>query len=179
MKKVINGILVVEGKSDVSYLSNYIDAEFVITNGSDVPMSTISYLKEASKTKDVIVLTDPDFPGKQIRNVLDNEIPGLKHCFVSKEKSIKHGKVGVAECDIDEVLKALENSFTSKKEIKGNLTASDLYFLGLSGSDNSLELRNKISDKYHLGYNNTKSLLNRLNSLGISKEELKEVINNG
>ena len=33
MKKQIKGILVVEGKSDVAFLTNYIDAEFVITNG--------------------------------------------------------------------------------------------------------------------------------------------------
>ena len=32
MKKHINGIVVVEGKSDVAFLSNYIDAEFVITS---------------------------------------------------------------------------------------------------------------------------------------------------
>ena len=36
MKKIINAIIVVEGKSDVQFLESFIDARFVITNGSDV-----------------------------------------------------------------------------------------------------------------------------------------------
>ena len=84
MKKTLDAILVVEGKTDVAFLSNYIDAEFVITNGSDVPPKTIEYLKEASKNREIIVLTDPDFPGKKIRDTLDKEIPNLKHCFIDK-----------------------------------------------------------------------------------------------
>ena len=43
MKKIINAIIVVEGKSDVQFLESFIDAEFVITNGSDVPRETINY----------------------------------------------------------------------------------------------------------------------------------------
>ena len=46
MKKKINGIIVVEGKSDVELLSSYIDAEFVITNGSAISDETITYRSE-------------------------------------------------------------------------------------------------------------------------------------
>lgn len=63
MKKKINGIIVVEGKTDVELLSSYIDAEFVITNGSAINEKTINYLK--SVDRDIYVLTDPDFPGKK------------------------------------------------------------------------------------------------------------------
>jgi len=37
MKKSLNGILVVEGKEDASYLSNYIDSEIVTVQGYEVP----------------------------------------------------------------------------------------------------------------------------------------------
>ena len=57
-------ILVVEGATDVAFLSSFLDAEFVTTNGSDVPRETIEYLKEAVKRKNVVVLTDPDYPGR-------------------------------------------------------------------------------------------------------------------
>ena len=46
MKKYLDGILVVEGKEDASYLSNYISSEIVTTNGFDIPKETISYLKD-------------------------------------------------------------------------------------------------------------------------------------
>ena len=178
MKKIIKGVLVVEGKSDVAFLENYIDAEFVITNGSDVPESTIEYLKELAKTKEIIVLTDPDYPGKQIRTKLDKEIPNLKHCFISKERAIAHGKVGVAEADIEEVLNSLEHLFTNEKDQKGYLTANDMYELGLSGNENSEILREKISKHFHLGHNNSKSLLKKLNTLCISKEDIIKALEN-
>lgn len=177
MKKVIDALLVVEGKSDVSFLSNYIDAKYVITNGSEISKETISFIKKASETMDVIVLTDPDSPGKRIRDILDQNIPNLKHCFVRKEFSIKHGKVGVAECDINEVFHALDNLFVNKSSNKTTITINDLYLLGLSGQANSNMLRQKVSEKLCLGYNNTKSLCKRLNALGVTYKELENIIN--
>lgn len=176
MKKVLDAILVVEGKTDVAFLSNYIDAEFVITNGSDIPESTIDYLKEASKSRNIIVLTDPDFPGKKIRDTLDKEIPNLKHCFIDKEHAIKHHKVGVAEADIDIVLESLEHQFVQKRA-EGSLKMSDLIDLGLTCSNESAELRNKVCKFFHLGFANAKTLLKRLNALNISKEELGKILN--
>ena len=85
----IDGIIVVEGKSDVSFLSSFINAEFVTTNGSEISKETIDYLKESIKNKDIYVLTDPDSPGERIRKILNENISGLKHCFINKENSIK------------------------------------------------------------------------------------------
>lgn len=176
MKKHIDGVLVVEGKSDVSFLSNYLDAEFVITNGSAISDDTVNYLKEASKTKKIYVLTDPDFPGKKIRDVLDECIQNLNHCFISKEKSIKHGKVGVAEGDINEILEALDNAISVNNSSKNTISSYDLLSLGLLGEDDSSDRRNQVSTKLHLGYCNAKTLLKRLNYLGITKEELKKIL---
>ncbi len=179
MKKSLNAVLVVEGKSDVSFLSSFIDAEFVITNGFALPKETIEYLKTISASKEIIVLTDPDFPGKNIRTKLDEQIPNLKHCFVSKEVSIKHGKVGVAESTKEEVLNALENCFVAKRDPLGTLTTSDLYELGLLGNPDSSYLRNKVSEQLHIGHTNAKLFLHRVNSLNISFDELKGMIQNG
>lgn len=55
----------------------------------------------------IIILTDPDFPGMQIRNKILKEIPNAKQAFVRKEVSIKHHKVGVAESTKEEVNNAL------------------------------------------------------------------------
>ena len=100
-------ILVVEGASDKAFISAFLDADIVITNGSEVPCETIEYLKEAKKSRDIVVLTDPDSPGKRIRDILDQNIPGLLHAFVPKEHSIKHHKVGVAESTEWDVMNAL------------------------------------------------------------------------
>lgn len=178
MKEIIDGVIVVEGKSDVALLSNYFECEYVTTNGSDIPQETITYLKEISKrNKKIIVLTDPDSPGKRIRDILDNEIEGLYHCFISKEFAVKNGKVGVAECDIDEIKRALKNQFKQTTNEKPTLFMEDLYDLELCGQSNSKELREKVSSKFNLGFANAKTLLKRLNSVNITKEQLEKIIN--
>lgn len=174
MKEQINGIIVVEGKSDVSFLSSFIDAEFVITNGSEISAKTIEYLKKCSENRDIFVLTDPDYPGKRIRDVLDQNIPNLKHCFVNKENSIKHNKVGVAESTKEEVLKALNNYLKQGKNRTGDVKADDLYVLGLVGREDSADKRDKICRKFNLGFCNAKTFLQRINYSGISLEEIKE-----
>ena len=42
--KYFDGVIVVEGTGDVSFLSSFINAEYVILNGYDMPSDTIDYL---------------------------------------------------------------------------------------------------------------------------------------
>lgn len=172
----IDGVLVVEGKSDVSFLSNFIETEFVITNGSEISKETISYLKETSKTKKIYVLTDPDYPGERIRKILDENIENLNHCFINKENSIKHGKVGVAESTKEEIVNALKSSVTNNKEVQGNIQMSDLLELGLVGDDNADEKRSEIAKRLNLGHCNAKTFLKRLNYRAINIDELKKLL---
>lgn len=169
----VDGIIVVEGKSDVSFLSSFIEAEFVITNGSEISKDTIEYLKSASKDKNIYVLTDPDSPGERIRKILDENIDGLNHCFVNKENSIKNGKVGVAESAKEEIKKALDNAVKTNQNQLGIITMSDLLKLGLCGAEDSEAKRNKISKELNLGHCNAKTFLKRLNYRAINIEEIK------
>ena len=176
MKPRFNPLLVVEGASDVAFIRSFLDADIITTNGSDVPRETIEFIKEAIKTREVVVLTDPDTPGKRIRDVLDQEIPGLKHAFINKEDAIKKHKVGVAESNPGAVLEALQFAFEFPSQPKGNLTTTDLYELGLSGSKEASNKREKIAKTLHLGHGNAKTMLKRLNALGITKEQIKEAL---
>ena len=170
----IDGIIVVEGKTDVSFLSSFIDAEFVTTNGSEISKDIINYLKNSKK--DIYVLTDPDSPGERIRKILDENISGLHHCFVKKENSIKNGKVGVAESTREEIEKALVNYITTKEIKEGSLTMDDLVNLGLSGCNDAEENRNKIIEKLNLGHCNAKTFLKRLNYRDINIDELRKLL---
>ena len=52
MNKIyIDGVIVVEGKSDVSYLSSFVDSLFFITNGYDINNEKIEFLINVSKKK--------------------------------------------------------------------------------------------------------------------------------
>ena len=177
MKTPFAPLLVVEGITDVAFLQSFLDAEFITTNGSDVPRETIDYIKEVIKTRDVVVLTDPDSPGKRIRDVLNAEIPNLLHAYINKEDAIKKHKVGVAESSPEVVLEALSFALEYKGRPKGNLTYQDLYECGLTGCDDATKNREKVAKTLHLGHGNAKALLKRINLLGISKQQIKEALN--
>ena len=176
MKKIINGIIVVEGITDVGFLSQFIDAEFVTTNGSEVPIDVIKYLQKSQEKRDIFVLTDPDSPGKKIRDTLDQYIPNLKHCFVSKERSIKKNKVGVAESTKEEVLKAIENYIQTNKTNIGSISHSDLVQLGLEGQEDSVSLREKVINTFHLGHCNAKTFLKRVNYSNLTLDDIKSCL---
>ena len=83
-KQHLDAILVVEGKTDKDLIDSFLNCDIVLTNGSEVSRGTIDYLKEASKTRPIIILTDPDTPGKRIRDILNHEIPTAHNAFVPK-----------------------------------------------------------------------------------------------
>lgn len=178
MKTKINALIVVEGKTDINFLSSFIDADFYSVNGSSVSKKDFDFINNYLSRGKVIVLTDPDFPGIQIRNKINLNCKGVLNSFVRKEVSIKHNKVGVAESNKEEILSALKNSQKFDELNKGNLTNYDLFELGLNGNDDSFKKRKYLTEYFHLGFANSKTLLKRLNMLNISKEEIMEVIKN-
>lgn len=172
----IKEVIVVEGKSDVATLSNIVKAEFIITNGFEISDETIDLIKRVNETKGVILFLDPDGPGEKIRMKIMNKIPNLKHAFVNPKYAKKGKKIGVAETDKEHILEALENVITLK-EGEELITYLDFYNLGLVGSSNTLEKRMKIEDYYRIGHGSAKTCLKRLNMLGITLDNLKEVVN--
>ena len=99
MLDLSSSVIVVEGKSDVALLSSIIKSNFVTTNGSEVSRETINYLKILSKTYPIIILTDPDGPGRIIRSRLEQELNDVQHIFgVSAESQrTQHKKKGNRE----------------------------------------------------------------------------------
>ena len=169
-------VIVVEGKMDSALIASFLDCDIVTTNGSDVPRETIEYLKELKKKRDIVVLTDPDMPGKRIRDILNQQIPGLLHAYVPKEKAIKGHKVGVAESDKETILEALAHIVPAEQSKRGELTSNDLFELGLMGAPDSASKREKLSNHLHLGKANAKTMLKRLNALGLTRIEVEEAI---
>ena len=80
-------VIVVEGKTDVQRLENLVDADFVICNGSAIDEETIAYIDELSKIRKVIIFTDPDYPGTQIRNKIASKVKNVYHAYVDRNKA--------------------------------------------------------------------------------------------
>jgi len=178
MKNKINELIVVEGKSDITFLSSFLSADFYQVHGSAVCEDDIAFLKKANVTRGIIILTDPDYPGLQIRNFIQKQIPNCKQAYVRKEVSIKHHKVGVAESTKEEVINALKNVISYSEKPINNYSSYDLYSLRLTGSIDSNKRRKYLCEKLNIGYSNAKELLLKLNSLDIKLPEIEEILKN-
>ena len=173
MNKInIDGVLIVEGKDDVSYLSSFVNALFFTTNGYDLCEEKIAFLLEASKRNKLIIYTDPDEAGEMIRNRLKSlinpvfEAKSLKITRKFKKKS------GIAELEKEEVIRALA-PFTTQEEIKRhNYHLSTI--ISLSGDPT--KIKETIVNNYRLIDGNNKFIENQLNILRVTPEELKELI---
>ena len=172
----IKELIVVEGKTDLIFLKSFLEADIVITNGSEVSHETLEFIKEANKRQGVIVLTDPDYPGLRIRNIVSQYIGECKHAYIEKKKAIKGKKVGVAETSKEDVIAALNNIVTYSNVSGKNISEVDLYELGLLGKSDSKAKRDRICEHYHLGWCNGKTFLKRVNMFGLTIENIKEVI---
>jgi len=174
---ITSSLIVVEGVTDIQFLSTFIQAEFVITNGSEIPKKTMDYIQQVRQTgRQVIVLTDPDSPGQRIRSILDEAIKGLTHVFIQKKDAIKKNKVGVAESTAKVILEALTHLIVNQEIQTSLLSMEDLMTLNLIGGMDAKLKRDYVSEVLHLGHTNGKSLLKRLQSLNISFDKLKEVL---
>ena len=172
----IKELIVVEGKTDLIFLKSFLEADIVITNGSEISQNTLDFIKEANKKQGVIILTDPDYPGLRIRNIISEYIGDCKHAYIEKSKAIKGKKVGVAETKKEDIINALKNVVTYKKDNIKIISEVDLYELGLLGKVDSKSKREKVCNYYHLGWCNAKTFLKRINMFGLTLHEIKEVI---
>ena len=168
MKKKIDGVLIVEGTSDVAYLSGFLDALFFVTNGCDINNEKLDFLSRANKVNNLIVFTDPDKAGEGIRNSIKNKIDGVFEAKIEKTARKNYKKTGVAEADKNSVLSALEKYISDKEIYREKYDLSNL----ISLAENPSKKREEIVNKFGLIMGNNKSLENQLRILKISKEEL-------
>ncbi|WOO87504.1 ribonuclease M5 [Mollicutes bacterium LVI A0039] len=168
-------IIIVEGKSDTRRLKEiYPDIITFQTSGMGLDEEKITELKrlEASGIN-LICMTDPDYPGERIREILTRELPSLKHAYVSRAKSrADNGKIGIESAETNEIIKALDSVFSNDRK----LDVYDQSFMiefGLSGNKNKREL---FCDKVGIAFGNNKKVIKQLNSFGIDPKIVMKVL---
>ena len=114
----IKEAVIVEGRYDKIKLSNLIDALIIETNGFSVykDKKKLDFIKRLANERGIIVITDSDHSGFQIRNYLSSAIPKekIKHIYIPdihgkekrKKEASKEGKLGVEGID-DAILLSL------------------------------------------------------------------------
>lgn len=181
--------LIVEGRYDKSTLSGFISGTVITTGGFSIFNNKEKQALIRRIAKDgVIVMTDSDGGGRQIRAFLSGIIPKDKihHLFIPeiegkegrKARPSRSGRLGV-EGMSREVLERLLLPFADGGEAVSRgreITKTDLYLDGLSGKDNSAERRAALCSLCELPSDMTANALLEALNLLYGYDEYKKLV---
>lgn len=179
--------IVVEGKYDKIKLSRIIDGVIICTDGfriyKDKEMQSL--LRTLAKRQGLAVLTDSDVAGFRIRsflrnicgkqNIVDVYIPDLYGKEKRKARPSKEGKLGVEGVPEKILLQALTEAgigVATVEQPSDPITKMDLFELGLSGREDSVQRRKQLSKRLNLPEHLTTNALVTVLGALMSREEL-------
>lgn len=174
----IKEVIVVEGKSDTIAIKRATGADTIETNGSAIDRSILRQIEHAEQTRGVIVFTDPDYPGRRIRAIIEEHIPTVKHAFLEKKKTIaKNGKgLGIEHATDADIKRAIEAVYTIEEQAIIEIPLVDLMNAKLVGHPDSRRRREQLSELLQIGQVNGKGLKKRLEMFRITPEQLEAAI---
>lgn len=190
----IKEVIVVEGKYDRNTLSQVVDAVIIETSGFSLfhDQEKRRLLKTLAENRGLIVLTDSDGAGFQIRNYIKGMIePSLvKHAYIPdvpgkerrKKKTTREGKLGVEGIQPGILLDALIHAGASFEDEdkttlpqSSGITKADLYAVGLSGKENSADKRIALQKKLGLPERLSAGMLLDLLNILMTREEFYQL----
>ena len=181
--------IIVEGRYDKSTLSGFLDANIITTGGFSIfnnkeKQSLIRRLGQNG----IIILTDSDGGGKQIRKFLQGILPEGKihNLYIPKvegkesrkRKASKAGTLGVEGMEKDVILRLLDPFTDGKNSEKDSkmITKVDFFTDKLSGSDNASENRARLCRACGLPDDMTANALLEAMNLLYGYEEYKKIM---
>ena len=195
--------IIVEGRYDKAKLSNVIDGVILTTDGFGIFKNAEkrALMKTLGKNG-VIMLCDSDGGGQIIRSSLRGMLGGIKvyDLYIPqipgkekrKQTPSKAGYIGVegvddgilfgifekfakAHPELFEISGEISESSTENISSEMPITKGDFYELGLTGHENSADLRDRLAKEFALPSGmNANGLCSALALLGISREEAEE-----
>jgi len=164
--------IVVEGRHDQAALLRTIEANIIITHGNRLSKKTLELLIQIQKETGIIIFTDPDQPGKQLRAKISEAIPEAAHAYLPQAKARGKGKVGIEHASDEDLIEALSH-LVHPRHLTSDLTMSDLVELGLTGSPTAQHKRYQLCHLLHLQEGNAKHFLKQCHSLGIHRKQIQ------
>lgn len=172
----IKEIIVVEGRDDTAAIQKSVDAVTIETHGYGITKDTWRLLEKAYQEKGIIVFTDPDHAGEQIRKRLLEKFPNAKEAFLDRNDAQRAGDIGIENAAPESIRKALEKARYSIEQDTEIFTMEDLRRAGLTGNAEAAGRRQKLGKVLGIGWGNSKRFLQKLNKFGITKAELDKAL---
>lgn len=175
---MLKEVLIVEGKSDVAAVNRAVKADCITTGGFHFSRRTLSDIAAAYKRRGIIILTDPDSAGDNIRNFLTRKFPAAKHAYIPRDEATANDDVGVEQASPESIRRALSKVRTMQINPREEFTAAEMVAFKLAGGNDSSRLRDKVGALLGIGYGNVKTFVRRLNNYGVTRAEFMEALKN-
>ncbi|MCD4743774.1 MAG: ribonuclease M5 [Desulfobacteraceae bacterium] len=172
----IHETIIVEGKDDERAVKQAVNAQVIITHGFCISETTFKNIEWAKKQNGIIIFTDPDTVGEQIRKRINNRIKGCKNAFLTRSEATKNDNIGIENANSQSIIDALIKAKCIKTNKKTLFTIEDLQVNNLMGVPDASQRREKLGKILRIGYANAKQLLNRLNHYNISRQKFNKAI---
>lgn len=162
----IKEVIIVEGRYDRCKLSQLVNAEIVETSGFSIfnDSQLRNYIYTLAEKRGIIILTDSDAAGFQIRNYIKSFVPEeyIKNAYIPdlygkekrKRKATRENKLGVEGVPDEVLINALNDCGASQcmeeDSSLSSINKTDFYILGLTGRENSSLKRKALTDYLNL-----------------------------
>jgi ribonuclease M5 len=172
----IKETIVVEGRDDTAAINRAVEAHTIQTHGFGISAETWQLIQKAYDTTGIIVFTDPDFAGEQIRKRIMSRFPEAGQAYLDRQDASASGDVGIENGSPEAIRAALSKCKYVNWTEPEVFSREDLIDAGLWGGPNSAERRRQAGKILGIGYGNCRSFLKKLNQFLISKDEFNEAI---
>lgn len=185
----VKEVIIVEGRYDAAHLANLVDGLIITTNGFSIytDKEKRELIKTLGAQRGLLILTDSDHAGFQIRNYISQfaqNVP-IKHVYIPqitgkearKAAPSKEGFLGVEGVDAPLLISAIEAACTKEpaRDSTQEITYTDLFRLGLSGKTGAASVRQQFLKSIGLpAHLSKKALIEVVNRL-YSREEFTEL----
>lgn len=189
----INEAVIVEGKYDKIKLSGILDTVIIETDGFAIfkDREKQQLIRFLSEKRGIIIMTDSDSAGFKIRSFINGitKSENIKNVYIpdvyGKEKRktemSKEGKLGVEGISTELIMSALQKAgvFCSENEKQEGreITRTDFFEDGISGRDNSSEIRKNLAKSLGLPERISSSALLKIINSYMTYDEYKNAIN--
>lgn len=167
-------LYIVEGQTDVDKLTSLGCKYIYKLNGFEgINKSKLEFLVEVNKIRNIILVLDPDGPGKLSLNLLKQVLTKYNIISLNKKDSIKHNKVGVAESNIS-ILKAKLDKYIQEDKL---IQEEDLINLEIVKKLTKEEIK-FLYNYYHIDTTQGKNYISKqMNMLKLDVDQIKEKYN--
>lgn len=167
----IRQVIVVEGRDDTAAVRRAMDVDTIETHGFGISQATWKLLEKAYEERGLIVFTDPDHAGENIRKRISERFPDALQAYLDRDEATQDGDIGIENASPEAIINALMAARPVIEKKENIFTMEDLKSAGLTGGEGSAVLRAAAGKKLGIGGGNSKAFLRKLNSFAITKEE--------